>query len=94
METQNQYKRFTADGQLKNNAGFLNAVTFSATGTVTSGVITIYDSLTETGTIIWSGVIQTGLNPTTIRLECQFNIGCYVGYDGTIANVATTVSYQ
>lgn len=88
------YGRVTADGQIKSGAGLVHTVTFSATGTVTAGVITIYDSTDESGTVIWSGLIQTGLNPLTIMLDVAFTNGLYVGYDGTIQNVGTTVSYR
>lgn len=94
VEHQYSYSRKTADGQVKATAGFIHTVTFSATGTVTAGVITIYDSASESGTVVWSGTIQVGLNPTTIVLDVVCGTGIYVGYDGTIANVATTVSYR
>jgi hypothetical protein len=63
VEHQYSYSRKTADGQVKASAGFVHTVTFSATGTVTAGVITLYDATSETGTVLWSGTIQTGLNP-------------------------------
>lgn len=94
VEQRFSYSRATADVQIKAGSGFLHTVTFSATGTVTAGLITIYDNTAESGTVIWSGTIQTGLNPTTIQLDVSFAAGLYVGYDGTIANVATTVSYR
>lgn len=87
------YKRLTGDGLVKTGVGSVHTVVFSATGSVTAGVITLYDSTTETGTIIWSGTIQTGPNPVSITLDAAFSTGLYVGYDGTIANVATTVTY-
>lgn len=94
VEQRFSYGRVTADGQIKGSAGFIHSVTFSATGTVTAGVITIYDNTAESGTVIWSGTIQTGLNPVTIMLNATANTGIYVGYDGTIANVATTVAFR
>lgn len=94
MEQRFSYTRLIADGQVKSSAGFVHTVTFSAIGTVIAGVITLYDSASESGTVIWSGTIQTGLNPTTITLNVITNTGIYVGYDGTITNVATTVSFR
>lgn len=88
------YGRVTADGSIKSGEGFVHTVTFSATGAVTAGVITLYDNTAESGTVIWSGVIQVGLNPTSILLDCVFATGLYVGFDGTIANVAVTVGYR
>lgn len=76
-------------------AGDLYTVTFSATGTVTAGVITLYDSVTEANTVIWSGTLQVALNPVSVNFNgLRFSTGLYVGYDGTIANVATTVVYE
>lgn len=94
VEQRYSYGRVTADGQIKNGSGFIHSVTFAATGTVTAGVITLYDNTAESGTIVWSGTIQVGLNPTTIILNVSVSTGIYVGYDGTIANVATTVAYR
>lgn len=88
------YYKATADGQVKSGSGFIHTVTFSATGTVTAGVITIYDNTAESGTVIWTGTIQTGLNPITITLDELFNTACYIGYDATIANVAVNASYR
>lgn len=84
----------TADGQVKSSAGFIRSITFSATGTVTAGLITVYDNTAESGTVIWSGVIQVTTAPITIALHVSTSTGIYVGYDGTIANVRTQVSYR
>lgn len=86
--------RVSADAQIKGSAGFVHTVTFSASGTVTAGIITIYDSLTESGTVKWSGTIQVGTAPVTIIIDGLFPTGIYVGYDGTIANVSTSVSWR
>lgn len=86
--------RVTADGQIKASSGFIHSITFAATGTVTAGVITVYANTAESGTIAWSGTIQVALNPTTIILDVEVGTGIYVGYDGTIANVSTSVSYR
>lgn len=94
VEQRYSYSRKTADGQVKAGPGFVHTVTFSATGAVTAGAIALYDSLTGAGTLIWTGIIQAGLNPVTITLDCEFATGLYVAYDGTIANVATTVSFR
>lgn len=88
------YTRVAADAQVKGSAGFLHTINISATGIVTAGVITIYDSLTETGTVIWSGNIPTGISPTPLLFDVSFATGLYIGYDGTIANVQVTASYR
>lgn len=83
-----------ADGQVKASAGRLRSLTFSAASGVTSGVITAYDNTAESGTVLWSGIIQAGLNPTTITLNIPFSTGLYIGYGTVIANVRTQVSYR
>lgn len=86
--------RVTADGLITSGSGLLHTLVFAATGTVTSGVITVYDNTAESGTVLFSGVIQTGINPIPILLDIEYANGIYVGYDGTIANVATHVSFD
>lgn len=89
------YSRVTADGQVKGSAGFIHTVTFSPTGSVTAGTVTIYDSTTETGTIIMSVALPaTTFTPFSVRLDVNAATGIYVGYDGTVANVQTTLSYR
>ena len=94
VEHQYTNARVTADGQVKATAGFIHTVTFSATGAVTAGVITIYNNTAESGTVLWSGTIQVATAPVTITLDVEATTAIYVGYDGTIANVATSLSYR
>jgi hypothetical protein len=93
-EQRYSYGKVTADGQIKSGAGFIHTITFAATGTVTAGKITIYDNTAESGTTVWEGIVQLASSPTTIILDISVGTGIYVGYDGTIANVSTTVSYR
>ena len=86
--------RVTADGQIKASAGFVNHISFAATGTVTAGTITLYNNTAESGTVLWSGIIQVGTAPVTVPINADATLGIYVGYDGTIANVATHVSWR
>lgn len=88
------YARVTGDGQVKGSAGFLHTVSIAATGIVTAGVVTLFDSLTETGTIIWAGNIPTGVSPTILIFDCTFATGLYVGYDASVANVQVTATYS
>lgn len=94
VEQRFSYTKVSADTQIKASAGFVHSLIFAATGAVTAGVITLYDNTAESGTVIWTGTIQTGLNPTTIMLNTTAATGIYVGYDGTIANVSTTVTWR
>lgn len=88
------YGRATTDTQIKGSAGFIHTVSFAATGTVTPGVITIYDSTTESGTVIFSSTFPTTFTLFTVTLDVYATTGIYVGYDGSVANVQTTVSYR
>jgi hypothetical protein len=86
--------RVTADGQIKASSGFVHTVTISAIGTVVAGVITLYANTAESGTVVWSGTAQVAMNPVTILLDTEVGTGIYVGYDGTVANVAVSVSIR
>lgn len=86
--------RVTADGQIKASAGFVSHISFAATGTVTAGTITLYNNTAESGTVLWSGIIQVGTAPVTVPINADATLGIYVGYDGTVANVATHVSWR
>jgi hypothetical protein len=86
--------RVTADGQIKASAGYVRHISFSATGTVTAGVITLYNNTAESGTVIWSGTVQVGTAPVTVPINADLATGIYVGYDGTVANVATHVAWR
>jgi hypothetical protein len=89
------YSRKTADGQVKATAGFIHTVTISPTGTVTAGEVTIYDSASESGTVIMSiSLPVTSFTPFSVQLDVTCGTGIYVGFDATLANVQVTVSYR
>jgi len=89
------YSRKTADGQVKAGAGFLHAITIAPLAVPTGGLLTIYDSLTEGGNIIFSEWIFATTSPSrTIILNTIFTAGCYIGFDGTLAGIGVTASYR
>lgn len=89
------YSRKTADGQVKATAGFVHTVTVSPlTATPTAGLLTIYDSASETGTAIYSEWIFATTPGHTVTLDVPCATGIYCGFDATLANVAVTVSYR
>jgi hypothetical protein len=95
VEHQYSYSRKTADGQVKGAAGFVHTVTIApTTATPTAGLLTIYDSLTETGTIIFSEWVFATTPAHTVTIDAAAGTGIYVGYDATLANVSCTVSYR
>ena len=90
----NRVTAVTADSLVTSGSGILERLIFSANGTVTAGVITVYDNTAESGTVIWRGTIQVATAPVTVFIGADYFTGIYVGYDGTIANVATSVVYR
>lgn len=87
--------RVNADGQIKGSAGFVHTVSIAPlTATPTAGLLTIYDSLTETGTILYSEWIFASTPGHTVILDAPAGTGIFVGFDATLANVQVTVSYR
>lgn len=87
--------RATADAQIKATAGFVHTLTISPTGAVTAGVLTLYDSAAESGTIICAIALPvTTFTPFSVTLDVVCGTGIYVGFDATLANVQATVSYR
>ncbi len=85
----------TADAQVKGSPGVIHTITVAPTGSVVAGVLTIYNSLTETGTILFRvSLPATTFTPFTITLDATASVGIYVGFDGTLSNVGVTVTYS
>lgn len=95
IEHNYSYSRKTADGQVLGAAGFIHTVTISPlTASPTAGLLTIYDSLSETGTAVYTEWIFADAPGHTVTLDYNCGTGIYVGYDGTLANVSVSVSYR
>jgi len=89
------YNRRIADGQVKATAGFLHTITVAPTGTPAAGVLTIYDSASETGTVIFSCALPASVFlPFTVTIDAPFTTGLYCGFDGTLTNTQVTFSYR
>lgn len=89
------FGRATADTQIKGSAGFVHTISVApTTATPTAGLVTVYDSTTETGTAIYSEWIFATDVGHTITLDVPTTNGIYVGYDATLANASVTVSYR
>lgn len=85
----------TADTQIVAGAGFIHSLTFAQTDAApTAGSIIVYDSLTETGTIIYSETFDTTVfRGYTVILDRTFSTGLYIGFT-TTADVGVSVSYR
>lgn len=64
------------------------------TATPTAGLLSVYDSTTETGTVIYSEWVFATTPGHTIILDSEAYAGIFVGYDATLANVSCTVTWQ
>ena len=80
------YVHVAADTQVKAGRGILHSVVLN--GWSTAGVLTIYDSLDETGTVIAIIAINTtahlSLQPITFLYDLEFSTGLYAGFDATL----------
>lgn len=88
-------KHVTSDTQVKKTPGVLHSLTFAQTDEApTAGSIIVYDSLTETGTILYSETFTTTpFRGYTVVLDIVFSTGLYIGFS-TTADVGVTVSYK
>lgn len=94
-----KYTRVTADGQVSTNASGapvrLHTISIApTTATPTAGLLSIYDSASETGTVIYSEWVFATTEGHTIVLDVDCYTGIYVGFDGTLANVSCTIAWQ
>lgn len=88
--------RVTADGQIKATAGFVHSVCVTPlTATPTPGLFSLYNSASETGTVVWSAWIFATASQTCFEnLDVAFSTGIYVGYDATLTNASVTVTFR
>lgn len=80
----------TADTQLRAGAGYIEHIVI--TNVTTGGTLTVYDSLTETGTVIQAVTLAIANTPIYIPVRGAFQTGLYIGFDGTLAG-RVTISY-
>jgi hypothetical protein len=95
VEQRYSFTNVNADALVKSGAGFLHTLTFAQIDAApTAGTIIVYDSLTETGTIIFSSTWTTAVfYPTTVTIDASFATGLYIGFT-TTADIGVTASYR
>ncbi len=80
------YTHVTGDVQVQAGKGILHSVVLN--GLSTAGDLTIYDSLTETGTVIAVLHIDVttsiSVQPITFLYDLKFTTGLYFGFDGAL----------
>lgn len=85
--------RTLASVQAKSSAGLLHTLIISPlSATPTAGLLTVYDSLTATGTVLYAEWVPAGVLPHTLTLDAAFLTGLFVGFDATLASVSVTVT--
>ena len=88
------YTHVAADTQVKAGPGVLHSVVLN--GFTTTGDVTLYDSLTETGTVIavlhLNVATSISVQPITFLYDLKFETGLYVGFDGAVAADLTVMS--
>jgi len=90
-----RYSRKTGDGQVKAKSGFIHSVTIApTTATPTAGLLSVYDSTAESGTVVYSEWVFATTPGHSVVLDVFCDNGIYVSYDGTLANVSCTVAYS
>ena len=74
-----------ADVQVLSGAGVLHSMTFSCNDAApTAGSIIVYDSLTETGTVVFNHTFTTTpFVPFTVVLDYIMTTGIYIGFTTT-----------
>ncbi len=80
------YTHVTGDVQVKAGPGVLHSVVLN--GLTTAGDVTLYDSLTETGTVIailhFDPTTSISVQPITFLYDLEFLTGLYFGFDGSL----------
>ncbi len=80
------YTHVTADVQVHAGRGILHKVVLN--GLTTAGDLTLYDSLTETGTVIavlhLDPTTSISVQPISFPYDCELITGLFAGFDGTL----------
>lgn len=89
------FQQVTEDTLVKTGTGVVHTLTFSCDDAApTAGSIVVYDSLTETGTELYSETFTTTpFRGYSVTLDAAFATGLYVGFT-TTADVNCTVTYR
>lgn len=85
-----------ADYQVKASPGFVHALNCMGDGSaLAGGTVILYDSLTESGTIIWQGdfIITGDYRAFTVPLNNIATIGLYLGFT-TVSDIRCSVSFR
>ena len=91
----NSYRACTGGTAVVSGKAVLDSISIAPlTATPTAGLLTIYDSTSESGTVVYKEWVFATTPGHTIDLDVLCRTGIYVGFDGTLANVGVTVAYS
>lgn len=78
------YHHATSTELIKSGRGVLNTVTIN--GVSVTGILTIYDGIDATGSII--AIVTLAVNPTpfTLHYEVELETGLYITFTGGLAS--------
>ena len=89
------FAHVTGDVQIKPGKGILRRVTLN--GLTTAGDLTLYDSLTEAGTVIavlhLDPTTSISVQPISLPYDARFATGLYAGFNGTLV-ADLTIMYE
>ena len=86
------YSRKVADGQVLSAPGYVHHVSIAPIGSVVSaGILTLYDSLTASGTTVYSTQLTQATAPHTINLMANMGTGFFVGFSSVVGSVLSSV---
>lgn len=83
------FVNITADAQVKAAAGKLRKVIIGKVAV--AGDLVLYDSTTESGTVIITLGLETTGNPKELEFDLSFANGLYAGFDASLAGNITIV---
>lgn len=94
MPAYSYFAPIVADAQIISGAGILHTITIAPNDAApTAGTIDIYDSLTASGTKVFSWTLTTAVfSPFTIVLDCILTTGLYIDFT-TTGDVNVSGSY-
>lgn len=95
VEHRYNYTNLTADGLIKSGSGLIHTIAIApSTATPTPGLLTVFDNTAGSGAVIYKEWVFATTTGHSILIDAPFGTGCYVEYDGTLANVNVTVSWR
>ncbi len=90
------WKHMAASGQVLGCRGALHTITINRPDATAGATITVYDSLTGTGSILAIISVDKAIYvvPTTLIYDCELTTGLYLLFADGLTTADVTVSYR